>query len=314
MMPQVIVIGSALVEITPDRPGQSVAEAERLVPLPSGSAANFAISLAHLGVSVGFITRVGDDELGEWLLRRLAEEGIERELMQKVPGQHTPCSFCWADLAGNKSFYFYRFPGFSDPMGTFSIADIEPSVIAKARIFDFTEATIRAEPLRSVALAIAQQAREAGVQVCYAVNYRPESWKASEDEIVAVQRQAIAAADIVLMNEEEAQLLLAASNLAEAASAIQALGPEIAAITCGERGALVAAQEQSWIEARKVEVCYDVGAGDAFHAGLLASLLKGMSPAEAGRFASDAAALKIGRPAEAPPPSWEDVVTAWPAR
>ncbi len=285
-MPDVIVVGSALVEITPDTPGQSLVEARRLVPLPSGSAANFAICLAHLGVSVGFITRVGDDELGEWLLRRLAEQGIERQLMEKVPGQYTPCSFCWADLSGAKTFYFYRFPGYSDPMATLSPDAVAADTLAAARFFDFTEATIRAPRLRSVIFALAERARAAGVQVCYAVNYRPASWKVSIPEVIDAQHRAMAKADIVLMNDQEAEV----------------------AVTCGERGALVAADDQYWIDAHHVEVCYDVGAGDAFHAGLLAGLLAGMSPLQAGHFASAAAALKISRPADAPPPSRSEVL------
>ncbi len=307
-MPDVIVVGSALVEITPATPGQSLVEARRLVPLPSGSAANFAICLAHLGVSVGFITRVGDDELGEWLLRRLAEQGIERQLMEKVPGQYTPCSFCWADLSGAKTFYFYRFPGYSDPMATLSPDAVAADTLAAARFFDFTEATIRAPRLRSVIFALAERARAAGVQVCYAVNYRPASWKVSIPEVIDAQHRAMAKADIVLMNDQEAELLVGTADPQAAATRVQALGPCLVAVTCGERGALVAADDQYWIDAHHVEVCYDVGAGDAFHAGLLAGLLAGMSPPQAGRFASAAAALKISRPADAPPPSRSEVL------
>ncbi len=52
---------------------------------------------------------------------------------------------------------------------------------------------------------------------------------------------------------------------------------------------------------------YDIGAGDTFHAGLLAALLGGMSPAEAARFASAAAALRISRAATEPNPTYDEV-------
>ena len=51
-----VVIGSALVEITPAEMGRPLSEVEGMSPLPSGSAANFAIALAELGIGPPEIT------------------------------------------------------------------------------------------------------------------------------------------------------------------------------------------------------------------------------------------------------------------
>jgi len=348
-----VVIGSALVEITPAAMGRPLSEVEQMAPLPSGSAANFAIALAELGVKVGFISRVGEDELGEWLVRRLGERGIRTDFMRTVEGQMTPVSFCWMDQEGEKTFYFYRFPGFSDPMATLTEDEVDASEVTAGRLFDFTEATIRNEPLRSAALRATALAREAGREVCYAVNFRPASWRGqSEEEIVGTQRRACAAADIVVMNEQEAGLISrtldlglptaerrlpttdygqrlagnsgwrssrrwsdvgcpmsdVGSPLEQAAENIADLGPRLVIITSGEEGALLlAGGKLTQVPARKVEVAYDIGAGDAFHAGLLAAHLRGMSPPEAARFASDTAALRISRQADEPGPTFEEV-------
>ena len=80
-----VVIGSALVEITPAELGRPLAEVEKLVPLPSGSAANFAAVLAGLGVEVGFISRVGADELGRWLITVLLDGSGGREDLLLLP-------------------------------------------------------------------------------------------------------------------------------------------------------------------------------------------------------------------------------------
>ena len=47
-----------------------------------------------------------------------------------------------------------------------------------------------------------------------------------------------------------------------------------------------------------VEVIYDIGAGDVFHAGFLAAWRAGSDPVLAARFAAAAAAIKISRPPE----------------
>jgi sugar/nucleoside kinase (ribokinase family) len=280
-----------------------------MIPLPSGSAANFAAVLASLGVKVALMSRVGDDELGQWLVDRLSDRGIVTDLIAPVPGQLTPVSFAWMDRMGEKTFYFYRFPGCSDPMGTLKSVELGADVLSSARIFDFTEATVRNEPLRSAAFRGARLAREAGREVCYAVNYRPSAWlDQSEDQIIKVQREACSAADIVVMNSDEAAVITGASTVEEAAEQVAALGPQTVVITAGEEGATVLGDgDLSHVPAREVEVVYDIGAGDTFHAGLLAAHLAGMPPAEAARFASDATALRISRAADAPNPTFDEV-------
>lgn len=307
--PGVIVIGSAMVEITPAEMGTPLSEVETMLPLPSGSAANFAAVLASLGVRVALISRVGDDELGRWLIERLRRQGIETQFILPVEGQRTPVSFAWMDRQGDKTFYFYRFPGFSDPMGALGPEQIRAEQVSAASIFDFTEATVRNEPLRSAALHAAALARAAGRRVCYALNYRPSAWRGqSMVQIVAVQREACRHADIVVMNREEARFVTQAEEPRRAAAEIADLGPSLVVITAGDQGAtLLADNEISHVPARPVEVVYDIGAGDTFHAGLLAALLAGMSPQRAARFASDAAALRIGRLATEPGPTFEKV-------
>jgi len=222
----VVVIGSALVELTPERPGHSLEDAECFIPTPGGSAANFAVALAALGARVGFLSRVGQDELGRWLIKRLAGHGIDTDLIKPASGHLTPVSFCWADRSGQKTFYFYRVPEFSDPMGTLNTATLDDQGILRAKILDFTEAAIRAQPLRDAALYAANIARDAGRTVCYAVNYRPSSWSEPLDAICEVQKQAIAAADLVLMNQQEACFIFQTDDASQALAAAQASLPE----------------------------------------------------------------------------------------
>jgi sugar/nucleoside kinase (ribokinase family) len=65
------------------------------------------------------------------------------------------------------------------------------------------------------------------------------------------------------------------------------------------------------IPAVPVDVVFDIGAGDSFHAGFLAIWHPGGDPIAAARFASHAAALKIGRePLPELLPTRDEVVTA----
>jgi len=304
----VVVIGSALVELTPAVAGRSLEDAQCFIPMPAGSAANFAVALAALGARVGFMSRVGQDELGRWLIKRLAAHGIDTDLIKPAPGHLTPVSFCWADRSGQKTFYFYRVPEFSDPMATLNTATLDDQEILRAKIFDFTEAAIRAQPLRDAALYAANIAREAGRTVCYAVNYRPNSWCESLDAICEIQKQAIGAADLVLMNQQEACFIFQTDDASQALAAAQALGPSAVLITAGEAPIMLSSGSQhTTIPSFPVDVQYDVGAGDAFHAAFIAAYLRGLPVPQAVWWAAAAAALKISQPASAPPPSSQRV-------
>jgi sugar/nucleoside kinase (ribokinase family) len=146
--------------------------------------------------------------------------------------------------------------------------------------------------------------------ICYAVNYRPSAWRdQTVDEIVRIQRQACAAADIAVMNREEACTITGAAAPDVASRRISELGPSTVVVTSGEDGATLVSDDGTvHVPARDVEVVYDIGAGDTFHAGLLAGLLNGMSPEDATRLGADAAALRISRDATAPNPSLDEVL------
>ncbi len=295
----VLALGSVMIEITPARSGVSLREARELAALPGGASLNFAAALARLGVQVSLATAVGDDEWGEWLCARMDELGIETSRVKRVPEQLTTVSFCWVDQRGGKRFYFYRAPGHSDPISELRVGDICGEGFSGAQAFDFGEAAIRKQPLRDMSFEAARQARVAGLRVCYAVNYRPASWAEGEQHVVAVQREACKLADIVVMNRDEARLIAGRDDVVEAISDITGLGPTIVAVTGGEEGTWVrSGGNTAFVPARTVRVVYDVGAGDVFHAGLLAGLIAGRSAPAAARFGSDAAALWISRPAD----------------
>ncbi len=304
----VLALGSALVELTPTELGANLTIADRYEALPSGATANFCVALAKLGIRVGLATRVGDDELGQWLRAKLSGYGVDMSLALSVRDQLTPVSFCWMDQDGAKTFFFYRFPGYSDPIAEFAQQSLTDDDLRRARLLDFSEAVVRAEPLRSVSLEMARRARALGLRVCYALNYRSGAWREPMETIVNVQRRALALADVAVMNREEAMLVTGTDEVS--AGVLLDLGPSVVAVTAGAEGAWIAAPGL-WehVAACPVEVRYDIGAGDTFHAGLVAGLLRGLGPVEAGRCASCTAALRICRTAEMSClPTWEEVL------
>ena len=193
-------------------------------------------------------------------------------------------------------------------MGALTPAEIDPTQVAAGRLFDFTEATIRNEPLRSAALRAAERAWATGREVCYAMNTVRSRGGGRPRRIIAVQRCACARADIVLMNADEAGLHHRGGRTRSRGEIVAELGPRIVLVTSGEHGCVVCYDGTvTAIAARRVEVVYDIGAGDAFHAGFVAAHLAGMDAAGGRPFR-----LGCGGPADhaglPPGPTWDEVM------
>jgi sugar/nucleoside kinase (ribokinase family) len=308
----VLTLGMMMGEVAPPRAGAGFGDGRGLVLFPSGSMTIFALALARLGSRVGLLSRVGDDALGRWMRERVEDAGIDTRGVASVAGQLTPLALASVDAEGNKSFSYYRVAGISDPLTTLRAADVPDEALRRARVFDFGEASLRSPLMRAETLALAQRARDLGMAVCYTPNYRAAAWSGGAVEAADVQRQALALADIALMNTEESELLSGISDPNAAAPRIVAMGPSVVVITSGSHGAIVAMDDAvSVIPAVPVDVVFDIGAGDSFHAGFLAVWRPGGDPIAAAHFATHAAALKISRePLPELLPTWDEVMTS----
>lgn len=293
----VLSLGMMMAEVAPPRAGTSVAESPDLVLFPSGSATIFAIALARLGARVGTLSRVGDDDLGRWMIAQANAAGIDTSGVAVVAGQMTPLALASVDAQGKKQYSFYRFPDTCDPLATLKAREVSDEMLGQARVFDVGEASLRSPELRGETLTLMDRARALGLEVCYTPNYRASSWKGGADEAVTVQRCAIGRSDIALMNAEEARLISGEDDITRAALELTSLGPQVVAVTDGARTTtLIADGAVTTLPVVQSNVLFDIGAGDTFHAGFLAAWTSGWDPVESTQFALHAAALKISRP------------------
>jgi sugar/nucleoside kinase (ribokinase family) len=293
----VIAIGSIMAEISPPEHSVRVTEAESLVMVQAGSATTFALAFARLGGRLGFISRVGPDEIGAWIRQSLDQEGIDTSEVKSVTGQTTPVSLASVDETGRKTFIYYRFPGFSEPLATLKAEDVSDGFLARGRVFDLTESVLRSAESRSVALELAKRARRLGASICINPNYRPTAWTDGAGRAASVLGEALQIADLAVMNAQEAALISGEVDLDRASRWLQEFGPPLSVITRGEMPALVLVDGRiEQVPALDVQVVYDIGAGDTFHAAFLADWTRGADPVESARFATQAAALKIQRP------------------
>jgi sugar/nucleoside kinase (ribokinase family) len=206
-------------------------------------------------------------------------------------------SLASVDASGKKTFAYYRFPGYSEPLGALRSEEVPDAYLQRAAIFDLTESSLRSVDSRAVGLELARRCRALGVKICVNPNYRPTAWKGGEAEAVRVLKEAMELADLAIMNGEEASLLSGEHAFDRAIEWLAVKGPALVAVTHGELPAvLILDGRVSEIPAVPAKVVFDIGAGDTFHAAFLAHYTAGNDPHASGRFAAQAAALKIERP------------------
>jgi len=91
-MVEVITIGDAMITFDPTSNGplRFVHSFERKV---GGAELNFAIGCARLGMKTGWISRLGNDEFGKYILNFVRGEGIDTEHVGLVDGYPTSLNF-----------------------------------------------------------------------------------------------------------------------------------------------------------------------------------------------------------------------------
>jgi fructokinase len=235
-----------------------------------GAPFNAAAHLHQLGEDVVFASRIGDDLLGEEILRRLEHWGMATNLVQR--DDELPTGFVRVALEVTTGpAYTILSPSAWDRVEATSEL-IATASDAQALVFG--SLAQRSERSRITLRSIA----ELGSQLVFDVNLRPPF----DDHDIVMESLGVSA--IVKLNDDEAGILAGWYGLPSDGlhSTMEALADrfEVASVcvTRGESGAILL-HKGEWAEhpGYRVEVADTVGAGDAFLAALLSRLFAGDS-------------------------------------
>jgi sugar/nucleoside kinase (ribokinase family) len=248
------------------------------------SSAILAHNLAALGVSVGFITRLGDDALGRIAMERLAEKGVDLSCVKRICGGLPTGVTLLLNHEGKRHILTY--PG---AMFEMNAGDLDMDYLASGRHFHLSSLFLH-KALEPELPRIFRQLKAEGLTLSLDTNDDPEDrWDGVLDELLGL-------VDIFLPNDEEACRITGQSD---AESAIEALALRIplVAVKCGKRGALVQSAGRRWlVPAESVTPLDTIGAGDSFDAGFLAAYLRGEAPDACAAFGNRTGALSTLRP------------------
>jgi sugar/nucleoside kinase (ribokinase family) len=270
-VPRMVALGDLLLDvvITPERPIERGTDVPgRLAFRRGGSAANTAVAFVRAGGEAALITSLGGDAWASRLLASLRADGVQVHAVRN-PGPSGRLA-ALIDDRGERSFVTER--GAADALEP---ADLRPSWLRAADVLHVPAYSLFGEPIGEAALEAASRAREAGCLVSTDLS--------SEGPLLAYgvrrsrARLARLAPDILFANRAEAAALLRETGRRAWPRLLEQAG--LVVVKDGVWGCRVlwdegAAIRQLDVAATRVGRELDTtGAGDAFAAGFLRSLL-----------------------------------------
>jgi 5-dehydro-2-deoxygluconokinase len=271
-----VVMGRVGIDLYPQEHDTPLSEVKTFTRFVGGFAGNVATGLARLGVRPAIVSRVGNEGHGQYVRNWLAGEGVDVRFLAVDPYWLTPPTFCEVWPPDRFPLTFYRKP--TAPDWQIEPADFDAEEVASARILYATGTGLAQSPSRETTLGALRAHRGTTI---FDLDWRPMLW---DDPRLypSLAAEAVAAADIVIGNEEEID-------------AAQVEAP-VLVLKRGERGATVYEHgEETDVPGFPVDVVNGLGAGDAFAAAVGQSLLAGLPLVEAVRRGTVAGALVAAR-------------------
>lgn len=274
-MADVVTFGETMALFAPRETGPLRYVADFRLKL-GGTESNFAIALARLGISAGWFSRLGDDELGRFIAHNVRGEGVDVSRIVVDPEAPTGLYVKEISAVGDTTVYYYRRGSAASRM---TPDDIDADYLRGARWLHLTGITpaLSESCHQSIHRAI-DIAQEAGLEISFDPNMRLKLWtvERAREVMWPILRRCTA----LLGGMEELSLLVPAPDADAAADWALEQGVKIAAIKRGAEGALVATPDERrtvppYVIPRVVDT---VGAGDGFDAGFVAGRLLGRDP------------------------------------
>lgn len=227
-------------------------DVEKLKISLGGSASNFAVVLSRMGVDVGMIARVGNDNYGEFAAGKLEKEGVRTDRLLKIHDS-TGMTFISVDHNGERSIY--------TSMGAnakFKLEKEDINYIKQSKLLHLTGMYI--EVVREAAKHAPILSLNPGtVLISYGM-----------DEL----KKIIKKAQILFLNKKEVSLLTG-KDFHEGAKDLVDMGVPLVVVTCGRQGACLYTPEETFHSpSKKTESLDSTGAGDAFAAGFVAGFME----------------------------------------
>lgn len=283
-------VGELLADLIGTEFTTNLTDTETFKRFQGGSPANLAANMARLGNTTALVACVGNDNVGAYLVEKVAETGVDTSFITQ--DTNAPTSIVLVSRTkGTPDFIAYRT---ADRM--IKSEHISDELLQNASFFHTTCFALSQDPAQSAIVEAASRAQAAGCIVSLDANYAPSIWpdRTQAQQVIADYCKNGA---FVKLSEDDAERIFGEqlSNSAIIAT-FHDMGAQLVCLTLGGKGSIVSSnygKDYVEIEGRPIEVKDATGAGDSYWSGFLTAWLDGKSPAQCAQAGANIAALKI---------------------
>jgi 2-dehydro-3-deoxygluconokinase len=287
---RVVAIGEVMIEMSRGGDG-------RFGMACGGDTFNTSVYLARAGIDVAYATALGDDPHSDGIVAMAAAEGINTDLILRVPGRLPGLYMIETDSKGERRFRYWR--GEAPARELFELAGwnriAEAMVGARLIFFSGITLSLYSNVGLGRLFAIVEMARQQGAKVAFDGNFRPHGWKGDLPRARTVIMEALKRADVALPTFDDEAVLWGDPSPEATVERMQAFGIGEIVVKNGPNSALVSANgRQEFVAPIEVAEPVDTtAAGDSFNAAYMAARLSGESPAAAASAGHKLAAEKV---------------------
>lgn len=245
--------------------------------MTAGAELNVAVGLSRLGLRVGYVSRVGDDSFGKFLLNFLEAEKVDHTHV--TVDREYPTGFMLKSLADSgcdPAIEYHRKGSAASYLG---LHDNPADYCALSKHLHLTGiAPALSKPTLALTFLMAFEARSQGRSVSFDPNLRPRLWSSQKHMVETVNGLA-QQADLFLPGLSEGELLSGETGPERVADFFLNWGAKQVVIKLGAKGAYFAdSQHSGTVNGLNVPRVIDtVGAGDGFAVGVISAILEGCS-------------------------------------
>lgn len=289
-MPQFISIGETMVSFVPTEQ-VSLSYGPSLKMRIAGAESNTAIALQRLGISTAFVSRLGDDTLGQYVLRMIRAEGVDTS--DVCVDRENPTGLMIKEMHANREtrVYYYRNGSAAAHM---TKCDIPEQKLAEADILHLTGITpVLSESCKELTYAAMEQAMKHKTGISFDPNIRRKLWK--QEDYRPLMQDLIRKTTYLFLGMEEAEYIYGTSDINTLGDKLYHSGNmKCVVFKDGSRGAWCYDGDNMLQILPENAICVDpIGAGDAFNAGFLYGILHNYSYSESGKIGAICGARAI---------------------
>ncbi|MTV82708.1 sugar kinase [Secundilactobacillus folii] len=299
-MSEFLTIGEPMTVFASEEADRSLIDAKEFKKFAAGAELNVAIGVSRLGHSSEYVSAVGDDPFGNFLIESMQEANVGIKYVKKVSEYWTGFYLKQRVSKGDPATYYFRKNSAAANYKIEDLAEINLDDVKISHISGIFAAISDNDLL--VLKKLGQQLQSENKLITFDPNLRPALWE-SQARMVEVTNELAKMASIVVPGVKEGKILVGSSDPETIANFYlrQSDYTQAVVVKIGPKGAYIKQRNKSShvINGYRADKVVDtVGAGDGFAVGLITALLEGQTLDDAVKRGCAIGALAVMSPGD----------------